>query len=146
MTSDQYGDVRRSRTTASWTAPAAVAAWAQSAWASRCSVENVEKIVITQSHMPAKSASDGQRQARHGSPPEDDRPDDRLGEEDEPEEEEAGREQPVGGLSPGHPRLALARSRSSTTPGATRSANASPTSITSSGGWTSQSHRPFPSG
>lgn len=38
------------------------------------------------------------------------------------------------------------RSRSSTTPGATTSANTSPTTITSSGGWTSQSHRSFPSG
>ena len=41
---------------------------------------------------------------------------------------------------------ALCRSRSSTTPGATSRANASPTATTSRGGCTSQSHRSFPSG
>src|SRR5215510_11688419 len=64
VTSDQYEETSRPRTTASCTAPAAVAAWAQMECARRCRVENVEKIAINQSQTPAESASDGQRYAR----------------------------------------------------------------------------------
>ena len=42
-------------------APAAVAAWAQTECATRCSVEKVEKIAMNQSQKPAASASEGQR-------------------------------------------------------------------------------------
>ena len=61
VTSDQYAETSRPRTTASWTAPAAIAACAQRAWAKRWIVENVEKIAITHSQMPAVRASEGQR-------------------------------------------------------------------------------------
>src|SRR6185503_6182260 len=66
VTSDQYCEWSLPRTRASSTAPAAVAACAQIECATRCSVEKVEKTAMSHSQTPAKSASDGQRYARHG--------------------------------------------------------------------------------
>src|SRR4029079_10279274 len=64
VTNDQYCEWSLPRTRASCTAPAAVAAWAQTECATRCSVEKVEKIAMNQSQKPAASASEGQRYAR----------------------------------------------------------------------------------
>ena len=64
-TSDQAGRQSFPRATASSTAPATSAACAQTACASRCIVENVEKIVMTHKKTLEAMISDGKRYARH---------------------------------------------------------------------------------
>ena len=135
------------RTTASCTAPAAVAACAQSECATRWSVENVEKIVITQSQSPRRARETAR--GTHARTAAGRRPGPTIASASttRPKKRKpAANSQCAVSARGSISALAPGRSRSSTTPARRGGRTGGRPGTTRSGGWTSQSQNPFPPG